>query len=122
MLQYKSTIHVRVGTMHSASWLVMRIRLSGEPLAVCEKTVPLQPPRCCEMTEVSVPRNGFDDRPNTSKTGFATCVKTARMAERHFSDTNRNRPQHSVEINSLMNGSRRLMFAIEIQINYLFIY
>ena len=33
----------------------------------------------------------------------------------HFSDTHRNRPQHSVEINSLMNGTRRLMFATEIK-------
>ena len=39
----------------------------------------------------------------------------------HFSDTNWNRPQHSVEINSLMNGTRRLMFALEIKIKYLFV-
>ena len=42
-------------------------------------------------------------------------IKLTVNEHNHFSDTNRNRPQHLVEINSLMNGTRRLMFAIEIK-------
>ena len=107
---HEPTTIVRVGTTHSASWLFMHIRLSGESLTICEKTVPWQPLWCCEMTKVSVPRQGSNDRWKTSGTSCAS----------HFSDTNRNRPQHSVEINSLMNGTRRLMFIRLIILDYSF--
>ena len=68
------------------------------------------------MTEVSVPRNKFDNKPKTSRTGHATYVRNLLGWQKdHFSDTNRNWPQHLVEINSLVNGTRMLMFAIEIK-------
>ena len=62
----------------------MHTGLSGEPLTVCEKTVPWRPAWCCEIIEVSVPRNGFDDRPKTSRASYATCAGTAGMPERPF--------------------------------------